>query len=88
MASAIQAGNGAEAYVEPIKEYARIQEFGGTIKPIRGKYLTFQIDGQWRRVKEVTLPARPYLGPAVTEHVSDIVQAMAEEVERGIQQSV
>ena len=89
MSSAMQTGSGAEAYIEPIKVYARIQEFGGTVKPIPpNKTLRFQVDGQWRSAKQVTIPARPYLGPAVNDHKEEIIAAMAQEVELGIQQSV
>ena len=47
-------------------KYAAIQELGGTIKPKDPNgYLTFKIDGHFVSVKSVTLPARPYLKPAV-----------------------
>lgn len=43
--------------------YARIQQKGGTIKPKKGKYLKFKgLSGKDVFVKEVTIPARPYLG--------------------------
>lgn len=45
------------------KEYARIHQFGGTIKPKKGKYLKFKNpDGTYSVVKEVTMPARPFIG--------------------------
>lgn len=45
------------------KEYARIHQFGGVIKPKKGKYLKFENpDGTWSLVKEVTIPARPFIG--------------------------
>ncbi len=45
--------------------YARIQEFGGTIRAKGGGLLTFKgKDGRWRRMKQVKIPARPYLRPA------------------------
>lgn len=41
-------------------------QFGDTrtIRAKNGKYLTFKINGQWRRVESVkiNIPARPYLG--------------------------
>lgn len=50
--------------------YAAIHEFGGVIKPKTGNYLRFKTkDGQWRTVKEVTMPARPYVRPAFHENV-------------------
>ncbi len=58
--------------------YAGIQELGGTIKPRTGRdYLTFQIGGSWVKVRTVTIPARPFLEPAVKENIgrfSKIIQ--------------
>jgi len=48
------------AIISTNKIYAKIQQFGGTIKPVRKKYLAFKINGQWRRAKEVTIHPRPY----------------------------
>lgn len=76
---------GAYAVIAPHKVYARIQEFGGTIHAKPGGTLKFQIDGQWYQKKQVTLPARPYLGPAIEEHQGEIFEAMKEEIERGLQ---
>ena len=43
--------------------YARIHQFGGTIKPKKGKFLKFNgKDGNPVFVKEVNMPARPYIG--------------------------
>lgn len=44
--------------------YARIQELGGTIKAKRAEYLKFRVGGRWVQVKEVEIPARPYISPA------------------------
>lgn len=45
------------------KEYARIHQLGGTVRPKKGKFLKFRgLDGEDVFVKEVTIPARPYLG--------------------------
>ena len=57
-------------------DYASIQEHGGVIKPKRGKYLWFKLDGGWRCAKQVTIPARPFLLPAAEknlENVKDII---------------
>ena len=48
--------------------YARIHEFGGVIKPKNGKYLVFEINGQKVFAKSVTMPARPYLRPALHDN--------------------
>ena len=45
------------------KEYARIHQFGGTIKPKKGKFLKFKgQNGKDVFVEEVTLPPRPFIG--------------------------
>lgn len=45
--------------------YALIHELGGIIKPVRAKALSFRgTDGTFVTVKQVTIPARPYLRPA------------------------
>jgi len=42
--------------------YARIHQEGGTIKPRRGEFLVFTVAGQTFFVRQVTIPARPFLG--------------------------
>lgn len=45
------------------KEYARIHQLGGTVRPKKGKYLKFKgLGGEDVFAREVTIPARPYLG--------------------------
>lgn len=39
-----------------------IHQFGGTIKPKKGKALKFKTDGGFVMVKKVEMPARPYIG--------------------------
>lgn len=72
--------NGAEAVIGPRVVYGRIQELGGTIRPIRAKALHFRIDNRDIFVKQVTLPARPYLGPAVNDHMDEIRAVMQESI--------
>ena len=71
-------GQGAVAHVIPHKEYARIQEYGGTIVPIHGQFLVWRDpdSGKLIRARKVTLPARPYLEPAAVDHQGEIVNAM------------
>ena len=74
-------GNGAEAEVVVHKVYARIQELGGTIRPLpsnkHGLLIWRDPDtGKVHAAKKVTIPARPYLRPAMTENQSDILNAM------------
>ena len=43
--------------------YARIHQLGGTVRPKKGKFLKFKgLDGEDVFVREVSIPARPYLG--------------------------
>lgn len=44
--------------------YALIHELGGRIVPKSKPRLVFQVDGEWRNVASVRIPARPYLRPA------------------------
>jgi phage gpG-like protein len=69
--------NKAEAEIGPTKIYGRIQELGGVIKPVHAKMLHWVKDGIDYFANMVTLPARPYLRPAVDEHLDDIREAMA-----------
>lgn len=73
--------DGGEAEVVVHKVYARIQELGGTIRPLpsnkRGLLIWRDPDtGKIHTAKKVMLPARPYLRPAMTENQSDILEAM------------
>ena len=77
--------NSAEADVGPTVIYGRIHELGGMIKPIHGEWLTFQTyDGAWHKVKVVSMPARPYLRPALDEHQQEILDAIGYQLEIGI----
>lgn len=60
---------------------ARIDEYGGTILPVNGQWLVFQTpDGQWHKVASVTMPARPWLNPALQESKPFIEQAFMTEL--------
>jgi HK97 gp10 family phage protein len=64
--------------------YARIHELGGTIKAKKGQYLKFFIKGKFIQVKQVTIPARPYLTPAIEDNVTEIEKIIGEELRRQI----
>ena len=50
-------------------KYARIHEVGGVIRPRVAAFLHFKTeDGGWVMTKKVTMPARPYLRPAVIKN--------------------
>lgn len=63
--------------IGPTVIYGRIQELGGVIEPVFKKFLSWiGADGERVFAKSVTLPARPYLRPAVDEHMPDIKEAI------------
>jgi len=62
--------------------YGRIHELGGVIKPRQAQYLRFNIPGVgWRMAKSVTIPARPYLRPALEDNVKDIGEIITKRIE-------
>ncbi len=69
-------GTGAEAEIGPRVIYGRIQELGGTIRPKSAKVLHFKIDDRDIFARQVTIPPRPYLRPAVEDHMDQIRAAM------------
>ena len=71
-------GTGARAEIGPNVIYGRIQELGGTIRPIRASVLHFVIDNKDIYAKQVTLPPRPYLRPAVEDHRDEIIRVMTD----------
>ncbi len=60
--------------------YAPVQELGAVIRAKKAEYLTFKIDGQWRRKKEVTIPARPYIRPTVEENLTGVEKFLVDAV--------
>jgi phage gpG-like protein len=61
--------------------YAKVHEFGGVIVPRRKKFLAFQVNGEWVFTKKATIPARPYLRPAIDEHMPEVKQAIEDALE-------
>nr|DAE60148.1 MAG TPA: virion morphogenesis protein [Caudoviricetes sp.] len=58
--------------------YARIHQKGGTIRPKKGKFLKFRgLNDEEVFVKEVTIPARPYLGVS-SEDMEEVRAVMAD----------
>ena len=64
------AGDGYDVVIDRV--YAEIQEFGGVINAKNHPYLVFKYNGQWVKKKSVTLPARPYVRPAIQELMSSM----------------
>jgi len=59
--------------------YARIHELGGVIRAKNG-YLKFKTDHGWRSAKQVVIPARPFLRPAITENLSRMSDIIAKSI--------
>lgn len=76
--------SGAEAEIGPHVIYGRIQEYGGTIRPVNAQALHWVSSGVDHFAKQVTIPARPYLRPAVEDHIQEISQVMKDTVADGI----
>jgi phage gpG-like protein len=79
--------------------YARIHEFGGVIVPRRKRVLAWVWEGprpqtpaEWRRARQegraayalrVTIPARPYLGPALNKTIRNWLPKAVERAWQG-----
>jgi len=64
--------DGVRGWIGASVVYAAIHELGGTIRPRAAKYLHFDIDGDRKTVKEVDIPARPYLRPSIEDNLDEI----------------
>ena len=64
--------------------YAAIHEFGGIIKPKNAQFLVFQIDGQWIRTKQVTIPKREWLSKSLEDVKGQIERLFGREIEMAI----
>lgn len=61
--------------------YARIQDQGGIIKPVRAPYLHFKAySGRWVRTKRVRIPARRYLSFAAAKARPRLAIALAKSI--------
>ena len=62
--------------------YAQIQEEGGVIRAKNSPYLRFQIGDRWVSVKQVTIPARPYIEPAIRESIGKVGEIISDHVKK------
>ena len=60
--------------------YAAIHEMGGTIRARAGGYLRFKIGSEWKTVKEVVIPERQYLRPAIVDNLDKIRDIITKEI--------
>lgn len=61
--------------------YAAIHQFGGVIKPKKGKYLVFPVGDGWVMTDEVVMPARPFL-TLTPQDEEDILQDVQDYFQR------
>jgi len=75
--------------IGPTVVYGRIHELGGIIRPIKAKMLSWVNEaGQRVFANAVHIPARPYMRPAVDDHMDEIKQAVGAAVAEGVRQSL
>lgn len=55
------------AYITSNAIQSGLFEMGGTINA-KENYLTFKIGEEWKKVKSITLPARPFLYPVINDY--------------------
>lgn len=60
----VHTATGLEASIGSPMRSAKAKEKGAFIQAKRGKYLTFKIDGQFKKVESVRLAPRPVVAPA------------------------
>lgn len=56
------------AYITASAYYATTHEQGATIEAKKGKYLTFKIGEEWKKVKKVVVPQRQFLKPVIQDY--------------------
>jgi len=89
MVDVVASADKATARIGPTAIYGRIQELGGTVKPLIKKRLHWvDENGKHHSAESVTLPARPYLAPAVNDHEQEIIDAMAENLRSEIEGAI
>lgn len=62
--------------------YGAIHEYGGTIKPVHGDYLVFQIGDAWIATKQVKIKEKRYARDSVDQAEPLAPMILAKEIER------
>lgn len=69
--------------------YARIHELGGIIRAKKAPYLWFKVkDGTYRKVKQVSIKARPYLRPAYITKLQEVINTLAANLRKILENSI
>lgn len=72
----------------PHTVYAAIHEFGGIILPTNGPFLVFKgKDGKLVFTRSVTMPARPYIRPAIDSDGDEALEILGETLGREIDEA-
>jgi phage gpG-like protein len=74
-----QVSDGVEGTLSSNAVYAAIHEYGGTIKPVNKMFLKFETT-QMIFARQVTMPARPFLGPAIEEGMDKMEDIIEKEI--------
>jgi len=77
-------GAGYEGIVGSDVFYMLVHEFGKIIRAVRKPFMVFYYKGKLWRVKQVTIPRRPWLQPSLDENRSKILRCFDEEVGEAI----
>jgi phage gpG-like protein len=64
--------------------YAGVHEYGMTIYPKTKPFLAFQIDGEWKRAKKVTIPAREPFRYGIAAHSDVMSSEIMDEVNEAV----
>ena len=76
--------DGVTGWVGANVVYAAIHELGGVIRARASKYLYFEVDGNFKKVQQVTIPARPYLRPAIEDNIDEIGKIIVSSIKREV----
>ena len=71
--------------------YAKMVEYGANITAKRKEYLTFKIDGEWKKVKSVRVMARPFFMQVREEYLTDdgkVYKSLADALNKKIEEEL
>ena len=74
IAPVVKSGTGLVGIVGSNLKYARIQEVGGDIFPVKARVLKFQIGGKWISSKHVRIPPHFYMMSTLADEKDNIFQ--------------
>jgi hypothetical protein len=68
--------------------YARMVEKNRTIKPKKAKYLTFKINGEWKKVSSVNVRGQPFMTPVYESFFGNENDKGYQELARALQKKM